>query len=42
MNMNEQGRRAVMAGYGCDDQGPFLLLNDRALGEQVRLGHFHR
>lgn len=36
MNMNEQGRRAVMAGYGCDDQGPFLLLNDRALGEQVR------
>lgn len=36
MGFDEQGRRFVMAGHGCDEQGPFLLLNDRARGEQIR------
>ena len=36
MATDEQGAFAVMAGHGCDEQGPFLLLNDRALGRQVR------
>ncbi len=36
MTTNEQGAFAVMAGHGCDERGPFLLLNDRALGRQVR------
>lgn len=31
-----QGVRAIMAGHGCDEAGPFLLLNDRVSGGQVR------
>lgn len=34
--MNDRGMIAVMAGHGCDEEGAFLLLNDRALDKQIR------
>ena len=33
----ETGRAAVLAGHGCDEDGPYLLVNDRVRNVQVRV-----
>ncbi|MFR1641131.1 MAG: hypothetical protein ACLSVD_19555 [Eggerthellaceae bacterium] len=32
----ENGRASVLAGHGCDESGPYLLVNDRARNVQER------
>ena len=38
MDNIETGRAAVLAGHGCDEDGPYLLVNDRVRNVQVRVG----
>ena len=37
MDNIETGRAAVLAGHGCDEDGPYLLVNDRVRNVQVRV-----
>lgn len=37
MNTIDNTRAAVLAGHGCDENGPYLLLNDRVRNVQVRV-----
>lgn len=37
MDNIETGRAAVLAGHGCDENGPYLLVNDRVRNVQVRV-----